>query len=236
MTPSLQGEVDFLYRFSDLVKESLFDAATCFSVLLAALVLVLPSRVWHYPICFQLDSMLSAAFVAFPGFWFPGCENIFENKPKAGLGCGFSKGKGSSKFLREVDDKIGTFPPSQVRDAGIQAVASVAAISCAAALASAFAYLFALDVGISAAAAIVYECTLVLECAILSSVFFAFRFNISAAAAFSDAVTLVSGSACLWVAVFCIALATAVAWLASFRFLCLVRDLVLSGTSVACQL
>ena len=96
VTPSLQGEVDFLHRFSDLV-------------------LVLPSRVWHYTICFQLDSMLSAAFVAFPGFWFPGCGNIFENKPKAGLGCGFSKGKGSSKFLR---DKIGTFPPSQVRDAG----------------------------------------------------------------------------------------------------------------------
>ena len=52
-TPSLQGEVDFLCRFSDLVKESLFDAAICFSVLLAALVLVLPSRVWHYPICFS---------------------------------------------------------------------------------------------------------------------------------------------------------------------------------------
>ena len=80
------------------------------------------------PFVFQLYSLLSAAFVAFPGFWFPGCENIFENKPKAGLGCGFSKGKGSSKFLRKVDDKIGTFPPSQVRDAGIQAVASDAAI------------------------------------------------------------------------------------------------------------
>ena len=93
VTPSLQGEVDFLYWFSDSVKESLFDAATCFSALLAALVLVLPSCVWHYPICFQPVFMLSAAFVAFPGFWFPGCENIFEYEPKAGLGCGFSKGK-----------------------------------------------------------------------------------------------------------------------------------------------
>ena len=80
------------------------------------------------------------------------------------------------------------------------------------------------------AAAIVYECTLVLECAILSSGFFAFGFDILAAAAFSDAVTLVSGSAYLSVAVFCIAFATAAASSASFRFLCLVRDLVLSGT------
>ena len=47
VTPSLQGDLDFLYQFSDLMKESLFDAATCFSVFLAALVLVLPPCVWH---------------------------------------------------------------------------------------------------------------------------------------------------------------------------------------------
>ena len=133
--------------------------------MLAALVLVLPSCVWHYSFCFQPVSMLFAAFVAFPGFWFPGFENIFECKPKAGIVCGFSNGKGSSKSLREVDDKSGNFLPSQVRDAGIQAVASIAATSgffnvfvcgcAAAALASAFAYLFAPDVGISAAAACV---------------------------------------------------------------------------------
>ena len=52
------------------------------------------------------------------------------------------------------------------------------------------------------------------------------------AAAFSDAVTMVSGSACLSVAVFCIACATAAARSASFRFLCVVRDLVLSATWV----
>ena len=85
---------------------------------------------------------------------------------------------------------------------------------------------------------------IVLECAILSSGFLRFWIDISAAAAFSDAVTLVSGSAYLSVAVFYIAFATAAAWFVSFRFLCLVRDLVLgsgalwecSGTSVACQL
>ena len=109
-------------------------------------------------------------------------------------------------------------------------------------MAPAFAYLFALDVGISAAAACVYECTLVLEGTTLLLGFSAFGFDISAAAAFSDAVTLVSGSACLSVAVFCIAFATAAARSAFVRFLCLMLDLVLlwdvgcSGISVACQL
>ena len=164
-----------------------------------------------------------------------------EDKPKAGLGCGFPKGKGSTKFLWEVDGKVGTFPPSQVRDAGIQAeaVASDTANSgyfhvfahgcAAAAMASAFAYLLALDVGIFAAGAISYECTSVPECAILSSGTFALGTDLSAAAAFADEVTLVSGSACLSVAVFCIALATAAAWSASLWFLSLVRDLSLSS-------
>ena len=170
--PVLRFYQDFLYSFSVLVKGSLFVAASCFSALLAALVLVLPSRVWHYPICFQPVFMLSAAFVAFPGSWFPGCENIFEYKPKAGLGCGFSKGNGSSKFLREAHGKFDNFRPFQVRKSGIQAVASVAATSgfhnvfvcgcAAAALASAFAYLFTLGVGFIAAAASVYVYTLVL--------------------------------------------------------------------------
>ena len=135
----------------------------------------------------------------------------------------FRKGKVHQSFFGRLTTRLAICHPLRSE---MQAVASVAAISgasnvfvrgcAAAALASAFAYLFALDVGISAAAAIVYECTLVLECAILSSGFFAFGFNISAAAAFSDAVTLVSGSACLSVAVFCIAFATAAAWSASF--------------------
>ena len=165
-------------------------------------------------------------------------ENIFENKPRAGLGCVFSKGKGSSKFLREVDDKIGNFLPSQVRDAGIQAVASVAAISgffnvcgCAAvALASAFAYLCASDVGISAASCVCVRVHISLEGTTLLSGFSAFGFVISAAAAFSDAVTLVSGSACLSAAVFCIALATEAARSALVRFLCLLLDLMPSWT------
>ena len=51
----------------------------------------------------------------------------------------------------------------------------------------------------------------------------------SAAAALSDAVTLVPGSAYLSVAVFCTAFATAAAWSASLGFLSFVRDLVLSS-------
>ena len=168
VTPSLQGDVECFYQFSDLVKESLCDAATRFSAMLAALGLVLPSCVWHYPCCFQLVFMLLAAFVAFPGFLFLGVENMFEDKPRAGLGCVFSKGKDSTKFPWKFGDKVDTFSPSQVRDAGIQAVASddandgffcVFESSCAAAaLASAFEYLFVLVADISAAA--FYEGTL----------------------------------------------------------------------------
>ena len=68
-------------------------------------------------------------------------------------------------------DKVGTFSPSQVRDAGIQAVASGAAndgLFCvfesgcaAAALTLAFEYPFAFGVDITAAAAISSEVTLV---------------------------------------------------------------------------
>ena len=108
VTPSLRGDVDCPFQFSDLVKESLCDAATRFSAMLAALVLVLPSCVWHYPCCFQLVFMLFAAFVAFL-FFIPGVENIFEDKPKAGLGCGLSKGKDSTKFPWKFGDKVGTF-------------------------------------------------------------------------------------------------------------------------------
>ena len=245
VTPSLQGEVDFFYWFSDLVKESLFDAATCFSALLAALVLVLPSHMWHYTICFQPVSMLSAAFVAFPGFLFPGCENIFEYNPKAGLGC--------SKFLREVDDKFGNFLPFQVRDAGIQAFASVAAISgfhnvfvcgcAAAALASAFAYLFTLVVGISAAAACVYECTLVLEGTSVLFRFFAFGVDVSAAAAFSDVVTFIGlwecvpvGSCVLHCPCYSSCSFCACPAPQSFAGSVTVVDVGCSGTSVACLL
>ena len=233
--PVLRFDQDFLYSFSDLVKESLFVAASCFSALLAALVLVLPSRVWHYPICFQPVFMLSAAFVAFPGSWFPGCENIFEYKPKAGLGCGFSKGNGSSKFLQEVHGKFDNFRPFQVRKSGIQAVASVAATSgfhnvfvcgcAAAALASAFAYLFTLGVGFFAAAASVYVYTLVLGGTFVLMKLFTFSVHVPAAAAFSDVVTFVRGSSFLSAAVFCIASASVAASSALVRIL-LFLDLV----------
>ena len=63
----------------------------------------------------------------------------------------------------------------------------------------------------------------------MSSGTFALGPVLSAPAAFADEVTLVSGSACLSVAVFCIALAAAAAWFASLRFLSFVRDLSLSS-------
>ena len=60
--PVLRFYQDFLYSFSVLVKESLFVAASCFSALLAALVLVLPSRVWpthhHHHLIFQVQFLV----------------------------------------------------------------------------------------------------------------------------------------------------------------------------------
>ena len=145
----------------------------------------------------------------------------------------FRKGKGSSKFLRAVDDKFVNFLPFHVRDAGIQAVASVAATSgfhnvfvcgcAAAALASAFAYLFTLVVGISAAAACVYECTLVLEGTSVLLRLLTFGVNVSAAAAFSVLDTLVLKSTFVSVAVFCVASATAAALV---RLLCILLELM----------
>ena len=93
----------------------------------------------------------------------------------------FRKGKVLQSLFGKLITRVAIFRPSQVRDAGIQAVASIAAFSgffnvfvcgcAAAALASAFAYLLAFDVGISAAAACVYVCTLVfVGTSVLSSV------------------------------------------------------------------
>ena len=139
------------------------------------------------------------------------------------------------KVFREVDDKFGNFQPFQVRDA-IQAVASVAATSgfhnifvcgcAAAALASAFAHLFTIVVGISVAAACVCECLSVLEGTSILLRLFTFGVYVSAAVAFSDVVTLVSGSAFLSVVVFRIASTTAAAPSALVRLLCFLLDLM----------
>ena len=168
VTPSLQGEVDVLYL---VLFRACGNAPFVFSLTLCCLP---PSLLF-----------LVSGFLDGRAF------SRISQKPESDVV--FRKGKVQQSFFERLT-------PSQVRDAWIQAVAvasdaanpgyfHVFVYGCAAAaMASAFAYLFVLDVGISAAASNYYE-----ECAILSSGTFASGTDLSAAAAFADEVTLVTG-------------------------------------------
>ena len=97
----------------------------------------------------------------------------------------FRKGKVHQSFFGRLTTRLALFHPLRSEMLGsrrsllmppIQVTSTSSFTVCAAAaMASAFAYLLALFVGISAAAAISCECTLVPECAILSSGYLCFR-------------------------------------------------------------